>query len=346
MKNNPILDFRVDVGEISYVGEDLQRPECILAKPDGSLWAADARGGVVHIRPDGTQEIITQTFGALKNKFEEAKDDAARFTQGTLPNGLAFGSENQIYISNFGTDTLEVMAPNGETKTLFDNIEGRPIGKVNFVLRDSKDRLWLTVSTKIKNWMEAISPNIADGYIALADEQGLRIVADGFGFTNEVRLDAAEKSIYIVETTGQRITRMKVAKDGSLTNRETFGPSKLGKEGKNCFPDGIAFDSYGNLWGTLVMSDQIFAITPEGEYHVILDDDNEAASEALENAFKKDAVTPELMLAAGGTIAPWFASVTFGGTDLKTVYIGSLRGTRIPFFSSPIAGLPMAHWRD
>ena len=343
MKKNPIFDFTVDVGDISYVGEDLQRPECILAKPDGSLWAADARGGVVHIKPDGTQEIITQTFGSLKNNFE---DDAARFTQGTLPNGLAFGPENQIYISNFGTDILEVMAPNGETKTLYDNIEGQPIGKVNFVLRDSKNRLWLTVSTKIRNWMEAISPNIADGYIALADEKGLRIVADGFSFTNEVRLDAAEESIYIVETTGQRITRMQVAKDGSLTNREIFGPSKLGKEGKNCFPDGIAFDSYGNLWGTLVMSDQIFAITPEGEYHVILDDDNEAASEALENAFKRDEVTPELMLAAGGTIAPWFASVTFGGADLRTVYIGSLRGTRIPFFTSPIAGLPMAHWGD
>lgn len=52
------------------------------------------------------------------------------------------------------------------------------------------------------------------------------------------------------------------------------------------------------------------------------------------------------MLACGGEIAPWFASVTFGGPDLKTVYIGSLRGTRIPFFRSPVAGLPMVHWKS
>ena len=51
------------------------------------------------------------------------------------------------------------------------------------------------------------------------------------------------------------------------------------------------------------------------------------------------------MLAAGGTIAPWFASITFGGPDLKTVYVGSLRGTRIPYFQSPVAGLPMVHWK-
>jgi hypothetical protein len=50
------------------------------------------------------------------------------------------------------------------------------------------------------------------------------------------------------------------------------------------------------------------------------------------------------MLACGGEIAPWFASVTFGGPDLRNVYIGSLRGTRIPWFRSPVAGLPMAHW--
>ena len=50
------------------------------------------------------------------------------------------------------------------------------------------------------------------------------------------------------------------------------------------------------------------------------------------------------MLAAGGSVAPWMASVTFGGPDLKNVYIGSLRGTSIPWFRSPVAGLPMAHW--
>ena len=47
---NPILDFGIDRNALSYVGEDLQRPECILAEPDGALWVADARGGVVRIQ--------------------------------------------------------------------------------------------------------------------------------------------------------------------------------------------------------------------------------------------------------------------------------------------------------
>lgn len=339
MTKNPILDFQVDPADIHYIGNGLQRPECILAEPDGTLWSADARGGVVKILPDGSQEIVTQSFD---ESFTSVDDDARRFTEGTLPNGLAFAESGDILISNFGTDVLEVMTREGQTRLLYDSIDGKPIGKVNFVLRDRKSRIWLTISTRIKNWMTAISPEIADGYIALADQKGLRIVADGFRFTNEIRLDAKEEYLYIVETCGQCISRMRVQPDGSLTDREIYGPSKLGKYG---FPDGIAFDAYGNLWGTLVMVDQVFAITPDGDFHVILDDTNEEAALALEEAFVNNRVTPDDMLAAGGTIAPWFASVTFGGADLKTVYIGSLRGARIPYFRSPVAGLPMVHWK-
>jgi gluconolactonase len=339
MPENPIVDFHVEPTDIQYIGKDLQRPECILAEPDGTLWAADARGGVVKILPNGEQKIITQSFGA---SFAQASDDATRFTEGTLPNGLAFAHNGDILISNFGTDVLEVMSRDGTTRLLYDNIDGEPIGKVNFVLRDSQNRIWLTISTRIKNWMEAMSPNVADGYIALVDGKGIRTVAEGFRFTNEIRLDAKEEYLYIVETTGQCISRMKVGSDGSLSNKEIFGPTKLGRFG---FPDGIAFDAYGNLWGTLIMAEQIFALTPEGDFHVILDDGNEKASLDLEKAFVEDRLTPDDMLKAGGTIAPWFASVTFGGPDLKTVYIGSLRGTQIPYFQSPVAGLPMVHWR-
>jgi gluconolactonase len=336
MPANPIDNFTVPAADLRYVGEGLQRPECVLAEPDGSLWSADARGGVVHIRPDGSQQLVTQQADAA---FSGAVSEEERFTKGTLPNGLAFARNGDIVISNFGTDRLEIMTRSGDTRVLVDAIDGEPIGKVNFVLRDSKDRLWLTVSTRIKNWMSAISPKIRDGFVALYDNGRLRVVADGFAFTNEVRLDAKEEWLYVVETCGPCVTRLRVQADGSLTDRETYGPADHG-----AFIDGIAFDAHGNLWGTHVMTDRIFAITPQGDLRIILDDDNPEPSRRLMEAFRADAVTPELMLACGGTIAPWFASVTFGGPDLRNVYIGSLRGTRLPYFRAPVAGLPMAHW--
>lgn len=336
---NPIDGFEVDPAAVSYVGHDLQRPECILAEPDGSLWSADARGGVMHIRPDGTQDLIAQ---GERSDFADAADDAARFTEGTLPNGLAFARNGDILVSNFGTDRLEVMSRAGDTKVLHDTVDGKPIGKVNFVLRDSRDRIWLTISTMVPNWMDAARSKIVDGYVALADEKGLRIVADGFAFTNEIRLDAQEQWLYVVETTAMKVTRLRVAENGDLSGRETYGPDNHG-----AFIDGIAFDSFGNLWGTHVMTDRIFAITPDGDLRIILDDDNgSAAGKALLDAFAEGQTTPELMMACGGTIAPWMASVTFGGPDLTNLYIGSLRGTRIPWFRAPVAGLPMVHWNE
>ena len=340
MSRNPLDNFKVSISDLKFIGEDLQRPECILAELDGTLWAADARGGVVKIQPDGTQQIITQKSDS---RFSQTADLASRFTQGTLPNGLAFAENGDILIADFGKDLLEVMARDGKTRTLYDSIDGKPIGKVNFVLRDSKNRIWITISTKIKNWIDAIKPGIADGYIAVVDEEGIRVAAEGFSFTNEIRFDAKEEYLYIVETAGRRISRMRVHPDGTLTDMEVFGPHDLGAGG---FPDGIAFDSYGNLWGTLIYGEKIFALTPEGELRIIFDDGNPEAIARLDKNFFAGKYSMEDMIACQSSAAPWMASITFGGPDLKTVYVGTLKGNRIPYFKSPVAGLPMVHWYD
>lgn len=338
--DNPIKDFILDKALATFVGKDLQRPECILAEPDGSLWAADARGGVCRMTPDGGQQIITQKYA---EKIDHASGNVNRFFEGTLPNGLAFARNGDILISNFGTDCLERMKRTGETEVLFDTIDGKEIGKVNFVLRDSKDRLWITITTMKKNWLDALRPDLADGYIARYDSRGIHIVADGLHFTNEVRFDAREEYLYVVETTGGRVLRYRVTADGKLHSKEVYGPTHMGA---GAYPDGIAFDSYGNLWGTCVYSDKVFAIAPDGEYKILLDEGDPAKVKALDDAFNEKRVTHEILFATGRGIAPWMASITFGGRDLKNVYIGSLRATNIPCFSSPVAGLPMVHWNE
>ncbi len=340
MESNPVKGFQIDPETVRYVGENLQRPECILAEPDGSLWAADARGGVVHLWPDGRQQIITQKHSAA---FQKSGDEVSRFTAGTLPNGLAFARNGDILISNFGTDCLERMRRTGETEVLFDTIDGSPIGKVNFVLRDSRDRLWITVTTKVKNWIDALVPDLADGYIARCDERGIHIVADGLHFTNEVRMDRDERHLFVVETTGGRILRFRVERTGELSHREVYGPSSLGR---GAYPDGIALDGYGNLWGTTVYSDTLFVITPDGEQLVLLDEGDPEKVNVLDAAFFAKRVTPEILFQTGRGIAPWMASVTFGGPDLQTVYLGSLKGKRIPYFRAPVPGLPMVHWNE
>lgn len=338
--HNPISDFGLDPADLKYVGHGLQRPECILAERDGTLWAADARGGVTRLDPDGTQHTVTQI---QSGHFQQAATEAQRYLQGTLPNGLAFARNGDFLIANFGTDRLEIMTREGNSRVMADEVAGEAVGKVNFVLRDSKDRIWVTVSTRIKNWMHALRTDLADGYLALYDNGVLRIVADGFRFTNEVRFDAKEEWLYVVETTGGCITRLRIDADGQVAEREIFGPSSLGT---GAWPDGIAFDSVGNLWGTLVYSDKLFVLTPQGDMRVILDEGDPVKVAALEQQFRQNHVTEDVLFATGLGVAPWMASVTFGGPDLRTAYIGSLKGQRIPYFRAPAPGLPMVHWFD
>lgn len=336
---NPLVGFRVEEHMIRSIGRDLQRPECILAERDGTLWSADARGGVVRIAPDGSQRLISQS---VDTHFDLSGDARESLVAGTLPNGLAFDADGAILISNFGTDRLEIMdRGTGATRVLHDRIDGRPLGKVNFVLRDSKGRLWLTVSTMVNPWTDAITPTIRDGYVALIDERGMRIVADGFAFTNEVRLDAAEEWLYVAETTGKRVTRLRVLADGSLVDRETYGPADLGRG----VIDGICFDAYGNLWATMIFADRLVAITPEGELLELAEFGDSRATDRFEAEFASGRpVSFDTLSACGGAIAPWLASVTFCGPDLRTACLGSLKGTSIPTFASPVAGLPMVHW--
>ena len=337
---NPLVGWQIDPATIRTIGSGLARPECILAERDGSLWSADARGGVVHIRPDGSQRLIASLDGGQSKLVSE---QAPNLFEGTLPNGLAFARNGDLLIANFGTDALEVMTRDGRSRVLCDRIDGMPLGKVNFVLRDSRDRLWITVSTRLNPWSKAICSRQADGYIALIDEKGPRVVAEGLVFANEIRFDAREEWLYVAETCARRVTRLRVGVNGSLHDREIFGPSSLGSGAI----DGIAFDSYGNLWATMIFADAIVAITPEGDLLKFFEDgDREAAARFDAELDTGNPVSPETMAATGGKIAPLLTSVTFGGSDLRTVYLGSLKGSSIPYFTSPVAGLPMVHWQE
>jgi gluconolactonase len=336
-QDNPLLGWQVDRSLIRTVGHDLQRPECILAEPDGTLWSADARGGVMRIDADGSQSLIAQS---VDTRFADSDSPERYMLKGTLPNGLAFDLDGNILIANFGTDHIELMTRDGQSRTLYTQLDGQPLGKTNFILRDRRNRIWFTVTTRSVPWTRSINEKLPDGYVGMIDERGIRIMADGFVGTNEIRFDATEEWLYVVETNARRISRLRVHADGTLSDREIYGPSDLGG-----IPDGCAFDAHGNLWTTLVHYDRLIALTPQGELLTLLDDGDPEKVAVFETHFFGGTMSPAVMGATAGTIAPLMASVTFGGADLRTVYLGSLRGTTIPYFRSPVAGLPMVHWR-
>jgi len=108
--SNPLYGWRVNRDEISMVGSDPRRPECILAEPDG------------------TQALIAQQNEQAATAASVATTDAQQLVlRKTLPNGLAFDRDGDIVIANFGTDTIELMTRDGASRTLYDCIDdGNP----------------------------------------------------------------------------------------------------------------------------------------------------------------------------------------------------------------------------
>ena len=289
--------FRLSPGDFEFVGKDLSRPECVVTEPDGSLWVSDNRGAATHIDAAGTQTLVG--------------------TMGGAPNGIAIDRQGRLCIANIDHGCVYRMERDGRHEVLLDSFDGHTLGAANFVYFDTQDRLWVTVSTRTEPRIRAVREVIPDGYILMIDDRGPRCVAEGLCFTNEIRIDAAGRHLYIVETARGCISRQALHPDGSLGPREAHGPVPVVPGGRI---DGICFDAEGNLWATEITRNAIVIITPQGLAHTVFED-------------------PE------GRMLPFPSSIAFGGPDLRSAYVGSVRMDRVACFRAPVPGAPMRHWQ-
>jgi sugar lactone lactonase YvrE len=218
-------------------------------------------------------------------------------------------------------------------------VDGIELPPTNFVAEDRFGRIWVTVSTRHRPRALALRSDIADGFIALMDEKGARIVADGLGYTNEALVSPDGRYLYVNETMARRLTRFSISSDGSLSARETVSTF-----GKGVFPDGLAFDVEGGVWIVSIVSNRVIRVLPDGSQQLVLEDADEAHIDWVERAFRSGTMgRPHLDRCGDGALKN-ISSLAFGGPDLRTVYLGCLLGDSLACFSSPIAGQPPAHW--
>jgi sugar lactone lactonase YvrE len=309
----------IPLDAISFTGQDLSRPECVLALRDGTLFVSDKRGGITRIAPDGTQALLGQ--GPV------------------VPNGIALLRDGSFAIANL-SDSGGVwrMAPDGALAPDITEIAGRRLGSVNFVRTDRQGRLWICVST-LRPGEDQYRTDIADGFIALRDASGIRVVADGLCWTNECLPDEDAGYLYVNETFGRRLTRFDLAPDGSLSNRVTIATF-----GHGDYPDGLTNDMEGGLWVVSVGSNRLIRVAPDGTKQVMLEDSDPAHLDTLEEALQAHRLTRPMIHEARSKFLRNTSSLAFGGPDLRTGFMGSLAGDALARFASPVAGVPPAHW--
>lgn len=312
--------------DISMSFDGLSRPECIICTASAGMFISHDPVGVLHLRPDGGRTLYGRHEAIEPGQF--------------TPNGIALSADGRLMIANTGLEGgLWEARRDGECRPFLMEVDGIHLYPANFVLADSAGRLWITISTRHVPRSKAYNAHVADGYIVLWDKSGARIVADGLGYTNECRLSNDGGWLYVNETFGRRISRFPVRADGSLGARETFV-----ELGRGDYPDGGVFDSEGGYWITSVVSNRIYRIPDNDRPMLMFEDADEAYVALAEATFHNGGLTAELLYSDAGRRFNHIASICFGGSDLRTAYLGTLKMKGLPTFRAPVAGARPAHW--
>ena len=274
-------------------------------------------GGVTVVHADGR----TETWRATSTTVD------------LRPNGIALASDGSFLIANLGDEGgIWRLERSGRLTPVLLEVDGVPLPPANFVTIDEQDRLWISVSTRHVPRQQAWRADVADGFVVLMDADGPRIVADGLGYTNEVRPDPTGQWLYIVETFGRRVSRRRIGPHGALGTAETVFSLDRG-----FFPDGFAFDEDGGLWVTSLVSNRLLRLHRE-QLEIVLEDVNEGFVDRVEQAFASRTMAADHLGRIPDTLIQQLTSVAFGGTDRRTVYLGTLHGSCLYRFRADVAG--------
>lgn len=291
----------------------IDRPEDVVVSKAGRVFASDHQCAVAEIFADGSFKRLGPKGGA--------------------PNGINMDPQGRILIANFGIYDREegplqrFDLATGLHETLVAEVDGKRLTSANYPVMDRDGNIWCANSTHAETWPQALDGR-TDGFIfVLRPDGSANIVAEGLKFPNGMALSADHKTLYCAQTSGADVMAFDILPGGKLGAGRRYGP-QLGALQDPSVPgvdphslgytDGVGMDAEGNLWVCLPAADKVVAITPSLEVVTVIHD------------LKGDTVNHP-------------TNVTWGGPDLKDLYIGSIRAGYVLKARSPVAGLPLIH---
>ena len=318
-------DFTLRFEDLTTVGSDLRRPECVLTTACGDLYVSDARGGVTRIAPDGSATLF-------RGETEDGQLLGA--------NGFAMLADGSFLVAPLIGGGVFRLQRDGQASLFLGEADGVTLDCPNFVLLDHGERIWICTLTQADRRTLSVYPRSQrDGLIVLVDKKGARIVAQGVGYPNEVRVDPTGQYLYANETTAARLLRYRIAADGSLGAPEVVAEF----DESNLF-DGFTLDSQGGAWITTLISNRLWHVPLGGKPRLLIEDAEPDQVRRLTEMQRGDGLHKSMIYEEHGLTLRNISSVAFGGPDLKTAYLGNLMGSELFSFRSPVVGIEPAHW--
>ena len=244
----------------------LDHSEDLAFDADGVLWAGGELGQVYRIPEKGRVEQVTSIGGFCL--------------------GLTFSATDELFICNAGLSSIVKVRKDG-TSTLFADSAGiHKLRQPNYSVFDSEGNLYVSDSGQ---W------ETTSGCVVRYDARGRgAIFLNGpEPFPNGMALSADERFLFIARSRTDDVLQVEIRKDGTAGDRAIYAA------GVERVPDGLAFDTAGNLYVSCYASDNIYRIS--------------ADRQIMQIAYDRD-----------GTTIARPTNIAFGGPERDHLYVANL----------------------
>ena len=220
----------------------LRHPEGVAIDREGNVWCGGEGGEIYRIHRDGSSiELVASSEG---------------FTL-----GLAFDGNGNLYTCDLKHAAVFRLDRTGSLERFAHGSGRRKIRIPNFpVVDESRKCLYVSDSHD----MEEPGPGI--WRFDLDTGEGDLWYDRPMTFANGMALSSERDLLYVAETFARRVTRIPVLEDGAAGEAETF------VEGIERLPDGLAFDTEGNLYVSCYEPSRIYRVSPDREINLLVDD--------------------------------------------------------------------------
>ena len=227
--------------QLSVLVDGLDHPEGIACGPDGGVYAGGEAGQVYRI------DIDQAEFTEIANT-------------GGFVLGMALDSASNIYACDLVNACVHKITPAGDVSVYSTGPSSEPMAVPNYPAFDKQGNLYVCDSGGWKQDSGRIF-KVAPGGDAVVWERSLK------EFPNGLCVGPNGDSLYVAMSLNPpRIARVEILPDGSAGNVETV------VELPRTVPDGVVFDTDGNLYISCYRPDIIYRLKPQGELEVLAED--------------------------------------------------------------------------